>query len=664
MALRYAKLSRAYRHPPVASARVGRCSYWMASRKATAYIGLVVAAGAITLAFGVWDWQTRDWVRYLSFCVVALIASGMKVPIPSVASGTMSVSFVFVLIGIAELSLPETLAMGCFGMLVQCVFHARNRPRPVQVLFSVASVACSIDVSYALFHTLLRRVPSIEIPILLLLASGAYFLTNTMSVAAVIGLTEKKNVWSVWRGCYLWTFPNYLAGAAVAWAISAASRLIGWQVSLLLLPVLYFFYRSHASHVNRLEEAARLSGERRLHAEEVAALHRRTIEVLALAVEAKDQTTHDHLQRVEIYAVELGKDLGLSETEIEALRAAALLHDIGKLGVPEYIVSKPGKLTPDEFEKMKTHTLVGAEIVEQVRFPYPVAPIVRSHHEKWNGLGYPDGLSGERIPIGARILAAVDCLDALSSDRQYRRALPLDEAIKIVEAESGKSYDPRVVEVLVKRYVELERLAKSCGRIEIKLSTGAKIERGDRPAAGFESSSSGLINLHGELAAAEDRTSRLSEFERMCESAADRDALYAVLRQSLPALVPYEAMALYLVRAQAVEPACADGEEYREFVSVAIPLGTGLSGWVAENGKSILNGNPSVEPGYLGDPAKFDSLRSALAVPLETANGVAAVLSLYRRERDAFTGAELKLLVAVGSRLARALERTEDRQRV
>src|SRR5205823_14205185 len=150
---------------------------------------------------------------------------------------------------------------------------------------------------------------------------------------------------------------------------------------------------------------------------------------LALAIEAKDQNTHDHLQRVNVYAMELARDLGLSTDDTEGLRAAAVLHDIGKLAVPEHIISKPGRLTPEEFDKMKIHPIVGAEILEQVRFPYPVAPIVRSHHEKWDGTGYPDGLSGDAIPIGARILAAVDCLDALASDRQYRRALPLDEAM-------------------------------------------------------------------------------------------------------------------------------------------------------------------------------------------------------------------------------------------
>src|SRR5208283_4776745 len=122
-----------------------------------------------------------------------------------------------------------------------------------------------------------------------------------------------------------------------------------------------------------------------------------------------------------IFTVEVAKELGLPESEIEALRAAALMHDIGKLAIPEHIINKPGRLTPEEFEKMKIHTLVGAEILERVAFPYPVAPIVRAHHERWDGAGYPDGLKGEQIPSGARVLAAVDCLDALASHRHVAR---------------------------------------------------------------------------------------------------------------------------------------------------------------------------------------------------------------------------------------------------
>src|ERR1700738_2834942 len=219
----------------------------------------------------------------------------------------------------------------------------------------------------------------------------------------------------------------------------------------------------------------------------MANLHLRTIEALALAIEAKDHTTHDHLQRVRVYAIEVAKELGVTPVEMEALHAAALLHDIGKLAVPDHIINKPGRLTPEEFEKMKIHPIVGAEILDKVAFPYPVAPIVRAHHERWNGEGYPDGLKGEQIPIGARILAAVDCLDALASDRQYRRALPLHEAMASVAAEAGKSFDPAVVKVLERRFLDLHQIA--CANMPSAAHDESFferiVERGPSPGAGF-----------------------------------------------------------------------------------------------------------------------------------------------------------------------------------
>src|SRR5213079_2230354 len=213
---------------------------------------------------------------------------------------------------------------------------------------------------------------------------------------------------------------SYFLGGALVWMFSQTSGPFGWQIGLLAIPAMYLIDHFYDSCLARL-------GPEGAHAEQMAALHLRTIEALALAIEAKDHTTHDHLRRVQVYALEVAKSLRLPPGEIEALRAASLLHDIGKLAVPEHIISKPGKLTREEFEKMKIHPVVGAEILERVRFPYPVVPIVRAHHEKWDGSGYPFGLKGTDIPIGARILSAVDFLDAMAADRQYRRAVPMHE---------------------------------------------------------------------------------------------------------------------------------------------------------------------------------------------------------------------------------------------
>jgi putative nucleotidyltransferase with HDIG domain len=629
-------------------------------RLARLYIFLMICAGAAVLGNGLWNWQSADSARYLFFFCISAFASGMKVTL-SAGSGTMSMNFLFILIGIESLSMGETLLMGCVGILIQRFFFANRRPSAIQSLFNVASVACSIGAAHLVYHGGLRVGNWLEAPLLLLLAAGTFFLANTFSVALVIALTEGKSPWAVWHESYFWSFPNYLVGAAVALGLNAFSKTFGWQSSLLLLPVLYVVYRSHRLYVERLEEDKQRAERERRHAQELASLHRRTIETLAVAVEAKDQTTRDHLARVEVYAMEIGRELGLDENQLKALEAASLLHDIGKLAVPEYIISKPGKLTPEEFEKMKIHPVVGSELLEQVEFPYPVAPIVRGHHEKWDGSGYPDGLAGENIPIGARILSTVDCLDALASDRQYRRALPLDEALAIVQKESGKSFDPRVVELISRRCIELERMAKaSVVAHKTKLSTNVKVERGAAPAAGFESSAettaNDLTSIHNSMQAAEAQLALLDRVVQQLDSCKDRQEIFSLVRDNLLREIPYDVLVVYQCREEILVPVYLDGEAQRQFAGLEIPMGMGLAGWVAENNKAILNGNPSVEPGYLNDPSKFSTLGSALAVPLDSMAGVTHVLSLYRQSRDAFRTQELNVLLSIASRMARRLE--------
>jgi len=459
----------------------------------------------------------------------------------------------------------------------------------------------------------------------------------------------------VWKASYFWSFPYYLLGASLVTSINWISRWTDWEAGLLLIPVTLVLFRSYRNYMERMEAQKR-------HAEEVAALHLRTIEALALAIEAKDHVTHDHVRRVQVYAMELGRELQLSESELSALQAAAVLHDIGKLAVPEHIISKPGRLTPEEFEKMKIHPVVGAEILERVRFPYPVAPIVRAHHEKWDGTGYPAGLHGEEIPIGARILSAVDCLDALASDRQYRRAYPLDEAMAMVSAESGKSFDPTVIEVLKRRYVELESKARASQSSETeKLPSEVVVERGAAPDAGFEESGDAQPGAGSgkdfllSIAAARHEAQTLFEVAQQLGNSLSLPETLSMLAVRLRALIAFDALAIYVEREMKLIPEFVIGEDRTLFSSLEIPWGQGLTGWVAENRKAIINGNPSVEPGYLNDPTRFSKLNSALAVPLEDESGVVGVMTLYRLERNAFTRDHLRILQAIASKVAVAV---------
>ncbi len=619
------------------------------------YVYAVISIGACVTLSELIRWESQDLLRFVCYMGLAMMSSRLKVALPAI-TGTLSVTFIFVLFGVVELSLPEALCMGISATLIQCVLHHRERPKPYQVLFNLGSIAIAIATASTVYHSNLLHRGHLDAALTLMVTATVFFVMNTFPVAAAIALTEEKSLRQIWRESYFWSFPYYLLGAGLAGAASAINRYVGWAWALLAVPVVYLIYRSYYLYLGRVEDDKK-------HAEEMASLHLRTIEALALAIEAKDHTTHDHLQRVQVYAIEVGKDMGLDEGQLEALRAAALLHDIGKLAVPEHIISKPGKLTREEFEKMKIHPVVGAEILERVRFPYPVTPIVRSHHEKWNGAGYPDGLKGEDIPIGARILSAVDCLDALASDRQYRRALPLDEAMQKVVSESGISFDPKVVTVLHRRYIELEQMAQSLQVEKAKLSTDLKIERGLEPAAGFEKTK-GLASAQSEkpkdflnsIAAARQEVQNLFELAQDLGNSLSLNETLSLLAIRLKRMIPYDSLAIYVMRDDKLRAEYVNGENFRLFSALEIPLGQGLSGWVAENKKPIINGNPSVEPGYLNDESKFTTMRSALSVPLIGMNGTTSVLTLYHTERDAFTKDHLRILLAIVPKVALSIE--------
>lgn len=609
--------------------------------------GLIVVGGAL-------HWHSDDPLRLICYAALASIAGACKVTLPNV-DGSVSVTFLFTLLGIVELSNSELLLVSIVSSAFQALLNTKVRPQLVKVLFSLANTAIAVTLCRQLYHWPVLSEVGMQETFRLALVALAYFLLNTIPVSAIIAVTENKRAWWVWRQCYFWSFAYYLVGAVLAAAMVMLNRLVGWQASILTLPVIYLVYRSYSLYLGRL--AAEKS-----HAQEIAALHLRTIEALALAIEAKDQTTHEHLQRVQVYALEVGKRCNLNPVELEALRAAALLHDIGKLAVPEHIISKPGRLTPEEFEKMKIHPVVGADILERVQFPYPVAPIVRAHHERWDGTGYPYGLKEEQIPIGARILSAIDCLDALASDRQYRRAYPLEVAMRMVADEAGKAFDPQVVKLLSEEYVELERLA----RLAPPLAPPESPEKGLAtqafavPLAGFDMSDKGppadVTDFLRSIAAARVEMQTLLELVQDVGKSLSINETLSVLATRLKRLVPYDSIAIYLRKGDVLRPEFVAGDDFRLFASLEIPVGHGLSGWVVENRKAIINGNPSVEPGYLNDTNKFSILRSALSVPLEGLQGVVGALTLYRSDLNAFHRDHLRILQAVASKITYAIE--------
>jgi diguanylate cyclase (GGDEF)-like protein/putative nucleotidyltransferase with HDIG domain len=619
---------------------------------ALSFITTQLIGGLPVLSYALLHWHSDDPFRYACFLAVALCASVLKVHLPGIKA-TMSANFLFILVGILDLSYSETVLMGCLGGLVQSLWQANPRPRPIQWLFNLANLALSISAAELVFHSKVAAGVGFRWPLLVAAAATTYFAFNTISVSGIIAMTEKRNPIHVWKECYLWAFPYYLLGALIACGVSAINQLVGWQFGLLAFPIVYWIYRSYRTYLGRLEAQKK-------HAEEIAALHLRTIEALSLAIEAKDHTTHDHLRRVQVYAVEIAKELGLDDAQLNAIRAASMLHDIGKLAVPENILSKPGRLTPEEFEKMKIHPIVGAEILNRVQFPYPVVPIVRSHHEKWDGSGYPDGLKQESIPIGARILSAVDNFDALASERPYRRALTPEEAMSHLSSEKGRSFDPRVVEIMERRYEELEVMVNAMESERKRLDIAPKMDRTGAPSSGFAEVTSDAevraTSFLTSIISARQEAQLLFELAQTLGNSLSLKETLSVVAVRLKEIIPHDSIAFFVCQEGVLIPEYVHGVDYDLYSSLRIPLGQGLSGWVARNEKPITNGNPAAETLHLGAPSRVTSLQSALSVPLRGRECVAGVLTLYCREKNCFTKEHLRMLLAASSKLGVSVE--------
>ena len=620
-------------------------------------IVVIFAAAAWSVRWSA-SFPSHHWIRFFVYLAAVLLSSSLKVAMPR-RDGTMSVNFPFILLGIIQFSPGQAMALAALSVAAQCRIKVVKTFTFVQIAFNIANVMVSTAI--ACCSVIWASRMNMEPAPALALAAVAYFFANTIPVASVIAWSSGQALFRFWRQEFPWYLPFYLVGAVLASVTHLISQRFGWMTSLMLVPVIYTIYRAYRSQMTGI-------AERQRHLEETEALHFRTIEALAMAIEAKDQNTHDHLIRVRVYVSRIGKAFGMPKAEMKALETAAFLHDIGKLAVPEHIINKPGKLTPAEFEKIKIHPVVGADILERVRFPYPVVPIVRSHHEAWDGSGYPDGLKGEEIPLGARILTVVDCFDALASDRPYRKALPLSEAMAFLKQSAGIQFDPHVIEVLEQCYVELEEQARKQGEEIAPLKTDISVARGMAPGAGFEmhgdtsvlKDEPGLVprTTMSLIAAASQEAQALHEISQMAGAALSASETASVMSSRLRTLIAFDCFALYLLKARSLSTHYMDGHGARCFSAEhVITPGEGLSGWVAQSGKSIVNGNPLVEPNYRPAESSSSPMISALSLPLITLTGeVFGVLTLYSATQDAYTSDHLRILQAIELKFSLSLQ--------
>ena len=483
--------------------------------------------------------------------------------------------------------------------------------------------------------------------------------------ACVIACESGASAASIWRRHIVWLSVNFLAGASIAMLLSVNMRQVSFQGLLLILPLVFLLYLVFRTWTDRVREADS-------HVAAINRLYLSTVEALAVAIESKDQVTHNHVRRVQTLSMIIAGQLGINdESELRAIEAGALLHDTGKVAVPDYLLNKPGKLTPDEYELIKLHAPIGAEILKAVDFPYAVVPIVRHHHENWDGTGYPDGIKGEAIPIGARIISVVDCFDALTSDRPYRRALSDEDAIAIIQERRGTMYAPPVVDALASCYQEIRPTLRAFEQEAPSDASLLMARFHQRPVSPADSARTGDQTQRTNASDAS-RSSGSQPGENPTSSSA-LDAIGAVLQVgvwtdeerasiAVPAVVavlrtvtPATTVCVSRVntRKQSVEIVHVAGHGEQLLRGGSIRLGEGITGWVAAHGIGVINSDPALD-----FPLQFATLTPRLSATLALPIGDARVLTLYTDRPAGFEPAHRAAAERIAERLGSLLVST------
>jgi HD-GYP domain-containing protein (c-di-GMP phosphodiesterase class II) len=365
----------------------------------------------------------------------------------------------------AGINFTAGLVAGIAGVVsvstIITVAHAlQRRPKPHKVAFNWATHLLSASVPAALMGLLRMEWRLGNLPLLTLptLACGLlYYLVETGLVATAISLSDRSSLRRTWYERYRWLAEHYVVLGIIGLFLSLAHASYGAiGLSVFTLPILMMYYAQRqyvlrsergARELKRMNEELFMANREILEASQaIRELNSELLLTISRIADARDPYVGSHASQVAEYAVATGRELGLSDERLEHIRQAGLLHDIGKLGIPERVLRKPGTLTDEEYEKFKDHALLGGQLIGACEGLRHLVPYIEYHHEWWNGNGYPLGLQGEEIPLEARILAVCDAVDAMSSDRPYREAMPSQEVMAELRSSASSQFDAAVVD--------------------------------------------------------------------------------------------------------------------------------------------------------------------------------------------------------------------------
>ena len=607
------------------------------------YVCIVIATGAAVVAASVPSVQFPRPLLFAALLILSVVSSALKVDMPlGVGTSSISLSYAVDFTALLLLGPAPTMLIAMASGWSQCTFRMNERNPAYKTLFSMASLALTVAAAGATHTWLggtLGNAPHASLQPLMA-AAMTYFLVNSLTVATAVALVKRRPIFGVWHDNFLWSITSYVVGGVAAGiAVEVFQQAGQWQTGLAFVP-LCLTYRTYRIYL------ARIADEQRQVAEWTQ-LHRESMDVLARAIQAKDNGS-SHVERVQYYAAALARHLELPEKDAQAVEIAALLHDIGKLAVPEHILSKPGPLTPNERMKMQIHAQVGAEIVSAVPFPSPVAPLIRSHHERWDGTGYPSGLRNNDIPVGARILAVVDCFDALTSERPYRRAMSPEDALAFLREQAGKAFDPRIVT----QFTELLPVLRPPSNGD----SARKIRHGNDGASGEHTIVIPPLvgtDAFAKIASANRESYTLYEIAQAMGRSMSLAETMTLVSSKLSALVPFSSCTLF-VRADDDSLRCrfATGLHGESLEHATINAGRGLSGWVARHERPLVNGAPRVEFIAAGIAVQDMRLQSALVCPLSVGDRVIGTIGVFHTEAESYTEDHRRVLDEISKQAA------------
>lgn len=595
-----------------------------------AIIGTTVLLGTYVLvadlASGVGSLST------LFFAYLALTAAVSLLDIQlQTGGGNISLGIIFAMAGFAQFSLPQVYVLGIAAGIFPLAKRKYSEIHFGVVAFQLAIAILSLKSGYLAYEQTLRLLPPNASTTAIILASPALVVVSSFLLALCESAQQHVRLFSIWPRDYAWALVYYI-GCSAAAALMVILTLFPLQQALLIvLPLLFLSGRA-------MRDQRRAMDLKREQSNQFTGLQMGVLQVLGQALEAREGRGVIHFDRLGRYAHGLGKAKGLEGIELMAVETGALLHDVGKLAVPDYLLTKPGKLTPEEFEILKKHPVIGAKIIDKANLPYPVAPLVHAHQENWDGSGYPDGLKGEEIPVGARILRILDALDALTADRSYRRGLSVQDAVAEIKRGAGEAFDPQIVQILVANYKTWEQAIDPASS---KRSTSA-------PTPGQ--------SVTKVIAEARQEEKTLSSLVKLFKASLDLEGTLLRLERELCAVIPHETMVLFKINGESLQTWHVCGENYRLFQNVDIPLGRGISGLVARTNRGLADGLAAADLQFTPGSGTSCRLKSMLSVPLSNEYTTTGVLSLYSDQEHYFTADHLRLLAALAPSLTSWLE--------